>query len=94
MKKERGSFILSLAVVALIAIFLISLISNQIEIREKEQELQEANTVLQEISDENEELAQISEETDEETYMERIARELLGYVLPGETVYYDTSAEK
>lgn len=91
-KNKRKSFILSLALVALIGYFIISLVSVQLDIRDKKQELAEAQTVLQEVSEENKDLKELKETEDEDSYMERIARDVLGYVLPGESVYYDTAS--
>lgn len=90
--KSRRSFILTLALIALVGYFLISIVSLQVEIQDKKQELAEVQTQYEEVSAENQELKDIAEEEDEASYMERIARDVLGYVLPGESVYYDTSA--
>jgi len=91
-KQRRISFILTLALVALIGYFLISLISVQLDIKDKKQELANAQTTLDHVSQENEELKDLKENEDNESYMERIARDVLGYVLPGESVYYDTGS--
>jgi cell division protein FtsB len=91
-KQRRFSFILTLALVALIGYFLISLVSVQLDIKEKKQELAEAQTQLEEVSEQNEDLKDLKENEDNESYMERVARDILGYVLPGESVYYDTAS--
>lgn len=91
-KQRRFSFILTLALVALIGYFLISLVSVQLDIKEKKQELAEARTQLEEVSGQNEDLKDLKENEDNESYMERVARDVLGYVLPGESVYYDTGS--
>ncbi len=91
-KQRRFSFILTLALVALIGYFLISLVSVQLDIKEKKQELAEAQTQLEEVSGQNEDLKDLKENEDNESYMERVARDVLGYVLPGESVYYDTGS--
>jgi len=90
--KSRRSFILTLAIVAIIAYFVISLISLQVEIRQKSAEVEEAQATLAASEEENAELKEIIAEEDEESYMERIARDVLGYVFPGEQVYYDTAS--
>ena len=86
------SFILTLASIALLGYFVISLITLQFQIREKTQEVEAARQTLASAQAENEELKELAREEDEKTYMERIARDVLGYVLPGESVYYDVSS--
>ncbi len=91
-KKNSRSFFLTLAVIAVMGYFVISLISLQIEIRDKTKEVEEAKTQYEEIQLENEELESFLADGDESAYIERIARDVLGYVLPGERVYYDISS--
>lgn len=85
------SFLLTLATVALLGYFVISLVSLQFQIGEKREEVETAQQALASAQAENEELKELAREEDEKTYMERIARDVLGYVLPGESVYYDVS---
>ncbi len=91
-KKNSRSFILTLAIIAVMGYFVISLISLQMDIRDKQREVTEAQQVQQEKQAENEELEQFLTDGDESSYIERIARDVLGYVLPGERVYYDISS--
>lgn len=91
-KKNSRSFFLTLAVIAVMGYFVISLISLQIEIRDKAKEVEDAKTQYEEIQLENEELESFLADGDESAYIERIARDILGYVLPGERVYYDISS--
>ncbi len=91
-KKNSRSFFLTLAVIAVMGYFVISLISLQIEIRDKAKEVEDAKTQYEEIQLENEELESFLADGDESAYIERIARDVLGYVLPGERVYYDISS--
>ena len=91
-KKSSKSFILTLAVIAFIGYFVISLVSLQIEIRDKSQEVENAKQIAAEKELENEELAGFLADGDESAYIEKIARDVLGYVLPGERVYYDISS--
>ena len=53
--------------------------------------METAQQALASAQAENDELKELAREEDEKTYMERIARDVLGYVLPGESVYYDVS---
>ncbi len=91
-KKNSRSFFLTLAVIAVMGYFVISLISLQIEIRDKSKEVEDAKAQYEEIQLENEELESFLADGDESAYIERIARDVLGYVLPGERVYYDISS--
>ena len=91
-QRNRRSFILTLALIALIGYFTISLISLQFQINAKQQELTIAQQTLQQEEKKNTELKEIAKENDQDRYMERIARDVLGYVKPGESVYYDISS--
>ncbi|MBQ1596972.1 MAG: septum formation initiator family protein [Clostridia bacterium] len=90
-KRSNKSFILTLATVAILGYFVISLVSLQFQINEKTKEVETARQTLASAQAENAELKELAQEEDEKTYMERIARDVLGYVLPGESVYYDVS---
>lgn len=88
---HNKSFILTLATIAIVGYFVISLVSLQFQISEKTKEVETAKQTLASAQAENAELKELAQEEDEKTYMERIARDVLGYVLPGESVYYDVS---
>jgi cell division protein FtsB len=90
-KRSNKSFILTLATIAILGYFVISLVSLQFQISEKSKEVETAQQTLASAQAENDELKELAREEDEKTYMERIARDVLGYVLPGESVYYDVS---
>ena len=76
-KKKKGkakhSFILTLLLVLAVGYFTISLIDTQLKIKERE----------------NERLQKVADGGSQEDYIERVAREKLGYVMPDEKVYYD-----
>ncbi|NLL62693.1 MAG: hypothetical protein GX241_00365 [Ruminococcaceae bacterium] len=91
-KKNSFSIILTIAIIGLMGYFVISLISLQIEIRDRQQQVDAANQIKQEKELENKELERFLAEGDESSYIERVARDVLGYVLPGERVYYDISS--
>lgn len=96
-KKAAGqrnfSVILFIAAVILVVYFSVSIIHDQVEIAQQEQE----NAALQAQIDaqiaENNDLQKSLDSGDEAEYMERIARDRLGYVMPDEKVYYDTSSK-
>ena len=89
--KNSRSFFLTLAVIAVIGYFVFSLISLQIDIKDKSSQIDDANQTLSEIKSENEELKGYLKDEDESSYIESVARDVLGYVFTGERVYYDIS---
>lgn len=74
--------ILSLSVV-------ISLIQLQIDISARKQELTEINKKISEQEEENKELQRLLTLGDDKTYIERFARERLGFAYPDERIYID-----
>ncbi len=82
---------LALGAFALAGYFAITLIQLQIEISEKKETLAQVQAQYNEKIAENEELEKVIEGGNEDEYIERIARDSLGYVKPGEKVYYDIS---
>ncbi len=90
-KKRKTSFLLALGAFALVGYFAITLIQLQIEISEKKETLAQVQAQYNEKIAENKELEKVIEGGNEDEYIERIARDSLGYVKPGEKVYYDIS---
>ncbi len=90
-KKRKTSFLLALGAFALAGYFAITLIQLQIEISEKKETLAQVQAQYNEKIAENKELEKVIEGGNEDEYIERIARDSLGYVKPGEKVYYDIS---
>lgn len=88
-KKQKHSFILSLALLLAVGYFVISFVSTRLEIREKEKEAAAVQAQYEEQCAENARLQSVVDGGDESAYMERVAREKLGYVMPDEKVYYD-----
>mgnify|MGYP002647070873 FL=1 len=82
---------LALGAFALAGYFAITLIQLQIEISEKKETLAQVQAQYNEKIAENKELEKVIEGGNEDEYIERIARDSLGYVKPGEKVYYDIS---
>ena len=77
-KKRRNSVILVLLLFAVAGTFAVRLVQLQIGIREQQQE---DNNVLRKKLD----------NADEAQYIERVARDSLGLIKPGEKVYVDAS---
>lgn len=88
-KKQKHSFILSLALLLAAGYFVISFVSTQLEIRSKEKEAAAVRAQYEAQLAENERLQAVVDGGDEAEYIERVAREKLGYVMPNEKVYYD-----
>lgn len=88
-KKNRGGFLLKLAVFCLALVVLLSLVERQIQIAEKQEQLAELRTQLEAQNTKNLDL-QASQDKDEgvREYAERRARSL-GYARPNERVYVD-----
>ena len=89
--KRKMSFLLALGAFALAGSFAITLIQLQIQISDKKDVLAQVQAQYNEKVAENNELERLIEDGSEDEFMERIARERLGYVKPGEKVYYDIS---
>lgn len=77
--------------VILIAACVISIISDKVELNEKQQELEVLRAKAEELEVENANYESILNEEDERTYMERIAIEQHGYAYPNERRFSDTS---
>ncbi len=88
-KPQKFSFILSISLLLIVGYFVISLINVHAQIKERKKEAQELDAKYEEQLAENKELSRIIEGGDKQEYIERIAREKLGYVMPGERVYYN-----
>ncbi len=92
-RKRFSSVIILIVAIAVVAYFTFALISIQIDISQKTKEYQ---TLVNEVEKQealNLELSRIVESDDEAAYMERIARERLGYAKPGELFFVDMSGE-
>lgn len=88
-KKKTYSTILTVAFAALVCYFVIALIGLQSEIREQKEQIADINAQADIQSADNRELNNLLNDSDLDSYVERIAREELGYVFPNERVYYD-----
>lgn len=88
-KKQKHSFLLTLALLLLAGYFVISFVSAQLDIREKEKEAARIQARVEQQQQENARLQAVVDGGDEDAYIERVAREKLGYVMPDEKVYYD-----
>lgn len=90
-KKGFSALALRIGLVCVIGYLGVSLVFAQIDISSKRQQLQNLQQQAEAQQAENDELRRVLDASDEAAYMERIAREKLGYVLPGEHIYVDMS---
>lgn len=90
-RTRKKSFILTLGLVLLIGYFVITFLSLQLSIKERRSVLEQKNVAYQQQLAENERLKSVVESEDKSEYIEQVAREKLGYVMPGEKVFYDVT---
>ena len=90
-KKKFSAWAIRLGLVCVCVYLGVSLISVQMEIIAKRQQLDNVNQQVSAQQAENEELQRTLDTDDEAAYMERLARTKLGYELPNERVFIDMS---
>ena len=90
--KRKRSVILTLSLIVVMVYSVVSLVQLQIQINKRSQDVADAQRTLQEQKLDNQELERLLKSGNEKDYIERIARDQLGYVKPGEKVFYDISA--
>ena len=90
-QKSKNNKMVYLLVPVLIVVFAIisfGIITTQIEIQQKNAELERINSEIIRIENENKLLSRYSKAEFRVEYIESIARDELGYALPEERVYY------
>ena len=90
-RKQTRSFILTLGLVLLVGYFVITIIGLQLSIKERQDVLEQKNTAYEQQLEQNNRLQSIVDSEDKSEYMEQIAREKLGFIMPGEKVFYDVT---
>lgn len=93
-QRKRHSVILRLALIAFAIYLLVSSISLEASLRKKKSELADLMSRKQSITLKNQELKNLIENGTENDYIERAARDRLGYVKTGEDVFTDISGNK
>lgn len=88
-KKQKKSFILTLALVLVVGYFIITIIDLQLEIRDRKEVYEQLDNEYEQIVADNNRLQAIVDNDDKSAYMEQVAREKLGFVMPNEKVFYD-----
>ena len=90
-RKQTRSFVLTLGLVLLVGYFVITIIGLQLSIKERQDVLEQKNAAYEQQLEQNDRLQSIVDSEDKSDYMEQIAREKLGFVMPGEKVFYDVT---
>lgn len=88
---KTKSFLLTLGLVLIVGYFVITIIGLQLDIKERRTELNEKKSEYQQLVNENDRLQSVVDNEDKSSYIEQIAREKLGFVMPGEKVFYDVT---
>lgn len=87
-KKPKRSFILILGLILIIGSFTITIVSKQLEIREKKQEKAQKQQALEQQLHENQYKQSVLDDDDKSDFLEQEARKL-GFGYPNEKVFYD-----
>ncbi len=90
-KKTSKSRLLKIAVCLFMVYIVYSIVMQQLEIRERKMLLESVQQQCQEQSEVNKEVERLLAMSANKDYIERIAREKLGYAYPDEKVYIDSS---
>ncbi len=90
-RKQTRSFILTLGIILLVGYFVITIIGLQISIRERKGVLEQKEQEYKDQVELNNRYQAIVDNDDKSEFMEQIAREQLGFVMPGEKVFYDVT---
>lgn len=93
LKRPKRSFILILGLILIIGFFTITIVSKQLEIREKNQEAAQKQQELEQQQNENDYLKSVLESDDKSDFLEQEARKQ-GYGYPNEKVFFDTTPGK
>lgn len=84
---------MKLAMAAAAIYLVVSLVSGQIKVAQKQRELEGMTLKVEQQIEKNNELQRLMEEDDEEAYIERVAREKLGHARPHERVFVDLTGQ-
>lgn len=89
----RSRLLLRVGVFALIGYLAVTLVVSQVDIMVKRQQLSALQLSIQRQAQQNTELQRLIASGDEKAYIERIARDRLGFAAPGERVFIDISGK-
>ena len=88
-KKKLSNIAVKLAAVLASAYLVVSFVSGQLQVAAKRHEYEQLTQKLEAQKLQNQELQQLMDSGDEDAYIERVAREKLGYARPNERVFVD-----
>ena len=86
---KKFSFILLIGLLLAVGYFAISIINVNMDIKSRKKEVAKLNAQYEEQLAENAQLQAVADGGNKDEYVEKVAREKLGYVKPGEKVYYN-----
>ena len=91
-KSRKFSYILMLVIIPFCLYLAVSMVSLVQDIKATKAEITAVNTANAQLAAENDSLRNSMESGNIDKYVERIARDEMEYVKPGERVYYDVSS--
>lgn len=86
-EKKKKSLLCRVAVLAVFAYIMVVFVNQRITIAQKQAQYDALSGELTQQQIENEELKSLTESENIATYVERIAREMLNFVFPGEKIF-------
>lgn len=92
-RKRKIHWFSGFFVAAFVCFISITLIRMQIDVATKQRDLAALEQKIQKQQIYNDETARMLEGEDEEQYIERIARDKLGYAYPDEIVFFDRAGD-
>lgn len=94
-KKYKGSVLLKFAVFCFASFFVFSMINQQMQISEKEAELESVRTELETQNMRNDELEEeLGADVDMDKYAEQYARREFHYTMPNEEIYINVGGQE
>lgn len=92
-KKGVLSVLFKLAAAAVAVYLVVSFVAGQVTAAGKRHELAELTAKVEQQVETNQELTRLMEADNEDAYIERVAREKLGYARPNEKIFVDLTGE-
>ena len=91
--KRKKSLLLRLACLIVFAYILVVFVNQEVTISQKRAQYEQLQQQITAQQTENETMKSLTTEENREEYIEKIARETLNYVYPGEKVYVNIAGE-
>lgn len=85
--------VLQLVMAGLAVLLVVSFISGRVQLARMQRESEELAGQIEQQQEKNEELQTLMDTGNEDDFVERIAREKLGYARPGERIYVDITGD-